>query len=413
MSTSYARPEQAVILAGGRGTRLRPLTDLWPKPMVRFHGRPFLEYLLLELKRNGFRRVLILGGYRPQAIVDYFGDGQRLGLSIKYSISPEDYETGARIRSAAGLIEPSFMLLYCDNFWPMPFAAMWQRFRDAQAPAMITVYRNADGYTRSNLKLDSRQCVSVYDKTRVAVELAGVDIGFAIIDKSVLELLPSSNVSFEAEVYPRLVEQGRLAAFLTEHRYYSVGSIDRLPTTEVFLARRPCILLDRDGVLNVGPPKAEYVKSWSEWTWLDGAKQALGLLSRHGYRLIVITNQPGIARGQLTLAMMHDIHRRMADEASAAGGLIEAVYFCPHGWDDGCDCRKPKPGLLYAAQRDFALDLSRCLYIGDDERDEQAAKSAFCPFQPVTLAVSLLEVARSLIVAGPPQISATANIARS
>jgi histidinol-phosphate phosphatase family protein len=392
---SLERPRQAVILAGGLGTRLRPLTDIWPKPMTLFNGKPFLEYLLRELAAQGFERALLLVGYRAESIQAYFGDGSDFDIAIEYSVSPIEFETGARIRAAADKIDPLFMLLYCDNYWPMPFDAMWAVFQEKSPMAMVTVYRNADGYTRSNLRIEDGW-IALYDKTRKAENLAGVDIGFIVMHKDVLALMPEGNVSFEATVYPQLVAKRALAAFTTDHRYYSVGTVDRLPTTAAFLARRPTILLDRDGVLNVRPPRADYVKHWGEWCWCEGALEALSLLGKAGCRLLVVSNQPGIARGFMTEETLHDIHWRMVDEAAAVGARLEAIYYCPHNWDEGCECRKPKPGMLFRAQRDFALDLSRCFYIGDDERDEMAANAAFCPFRYVTEEASLLDVVRSL-----------------
>lgn len=391
-----ARPRQAVILAGGLGTRLRPLTDVWPKPMTLFHGKPFLEYLLLSLRGQGFERVLLLVGYRAEAIRSYFADGARLGMKITYSESPVEFDTGARLRAAANLIDPLFMLFYCDNYWPMPFDAMWAQFKAHDVRAMVTVYKNEDGYTRSNLKIEDGR-VSVYDKSRTAEGLQGVDIGYIILHKDVLEMIPEGNASFEASVYPQLVSANAMAAFETRHRYYSVGNVERLPVTERFLSPRPTILLDRDGVLNVRPPRADYVKKWSEWHWLEGALEGLSLLGTAGYRLLVISNQPGIARGAMSEQDLWDIHRRMADEAAAAGARIEAIYYCPHNWDDGCSCRKPQPGMLFKAQKDFVLDLSRCVFLGDDERDEAAAIAAFCPFMYVDDKHPLLHRARELL----------------
>ena len=102
-------------------------------------------------------------------------------------------------------------------------------------------------------------------------------------------------------------------------------------------------------------------------------------LKQEGYKLIVATNQPGIARNMLTEAALKELHGRMCSELSEAGASLDAIYYCPHGWDEGCFCRKPRPGLLYQAQRDFHLDLTKTLYVGDDERDLQAGQAAGCP----------------------------------
>ena len=378
------RPKQAVILAGGRGTRLAPLTDTMPKAMIRFHGRPFLEYLIEMLREQGFERVLLLLGYLPDQIIEHFGDGKDFGLRIEYQVSPVDDETGTRLRRARPRLDPQFLLLYCDNYWPMDFSCLWATYLAAGCKALVTVYDNEDGYTRDNLLIGGDGRVALYDKARTAPGLKGVDIGFLILDRSILELLPDDgNPSFEAVTYPLLVRNRELAAFVTGHRYYSVGTHARLPSTDAFLARPRMVLLDRDGTLNVRMPPAQYVRSWREWTWLPGALRALTKLTAAGYGIAIVTNQPGIARGALTLADLEAIHQRMIEEASAASARIDAVYYCPHNWDEGCTCRKPKPGLLFRAQKDFNLDLSRTCFIGDDDRDGEAAAAAGARFVKV------------------------------
>lgn len=394
---SSTRPTQAVILAGGRGTRLRPISDTRPKPMVEIHGKPFLEYMVEMLREQGFERILLLLGYLPEVVQDYFGDGRRWGVRIDYSVTAFEDNTGRRVRLAAPLLDPVFMLLYCDNYWPMRFDRMWQRFTAAGAPAMITVYSNKDGYTKSSVRVGADGYVAVYDKTCTAPGLQGVEISYAIMRKQVLELLPEGNVLLEEALYPRLAERGELLAYVTDHRYYSAGALHRLPITEAFFAGRPAVLLDRDGVLNRKPPRAHYVRRWEEFEWLPGALEALRLLREANYRIIVVTNQAGIARGMLREEDLLDIHRRMDADIRRSGGGLDAIYYCPHHWDEGCECRKPKPGMLFQAQHTFNLDLRRTPFIGDDETDARAADEAGCPWIPVTPERSLLSIVRELV----------------
>ena len=391
------RPKQAVILAGGRGQRLRPLTDTCPKPMIEFHGKPFLAYLLELLREQGFERVLLLLGYLPEVIQRACGDGRQWGLQIHYVVSAVEDDTGRRLKLAAAQVDPIFCFLYCDNYWPMPFERMWRQYTDTGVEGLLTVYRNRDRYTRDNVRVDHAGFVVAYDKERTAADLQGVDIGFGIFRREVLDLLPDENVSFERIVYPTLVAERKLQAFLTDHRYYSVSSHERLAITEAFLARRPTVIVDRDGVLNRKPPRAQYVRSWEEWEWLPGALDALRLLTAAGIQVIVISNQAGIARGAMTVADVEAIHQRMVQEIHTAGGRVDAVYYCPHGWEEGCECRKPKPGMLFQAQREFHLDLSRTPFLGDDERDGQAAEAAGCPWIQVTDNHSLLVVVQELL----------------
>lgn len=398
---------QAVILAGGRGSRLRPLTDTIPKPMVPFHGRPFLAYLLDQVRDQGIQEVILLVGYLANQIRDYFGDGAGYGLTIRYVESPVGVETGQRLREATPLLAPHFLLMYCDNYWPMQLPPMWDAFQRSGAPALVTIYRNRDGYTRSNVRVDEQGFVRAYDPQRTASHLQGVEIGYAILDRGVLDSLPEGNVRFEHTVYPTLVSRHLLSAYQTDHRYYSVGSHQRLSQTEAFLAPQRAVILDRDGVLNRRPPRAKYVCHWDEFHWLPGAKQALRLLKEAGNRLIVVTNQPGIARGMLAEPELNEIHHQMKAELSEAGAPLEAIYFCPHGWDEGCFCRKPQPGMLFQAQQDFHLDLTRTLFIGDDERDMQAGQAAGCPTALVSEDdTSLLSVVEEYLSSARLKVSA-------
>ncbi len=230
------RPRQAVILAGGRGTRLRPLTDDLPKPMAPVNDRPFIAYLVDQLREQGFERILMLLGYRADAVIAHFGDGRDYGVEIDYSVLPAEAETGTRIKNGYESIDSLFFLMYCDNYGPVDFTEMWRFYSANDWSAQVVVYRNRDGLTRSNLKVGPDGRVVVYDKTRRSEGLAGVDIGFLILDRSVLDLLPDGNPSFEATVYPALILQGNLGAYETDQRYYSIGSLERLRETERHLA---------------------------------------------------------------------------------------------------------------------------------------------------------------------------------
>jgi D-glycero-D-manno-heptose 1,7-bisphosphate phosphatase len=260
----------------------------------------------------------------------------------------------------------------------MPMDKMWRRVEETKVPMMVTVYANKDHYTKSVLKVDDAGYVVAYDKTRKTPDLQGTEISYAIVRKELLRLLPETNISLEETLFPSLIQNRQLAAFVTEHRYYSVGDTLRLPITEEFLARRPAIILDRDGVLNEKAPRANYVRSWAEFKWLPGARESLRELRQAGFRVIIVSNQAGIGRGAMSEDDLMVIHRQMVKETEQAGGRIDAIYYCPHDWDEGCECRKPKPGMLFQAQHDFNLDLSRTLFIGDDERDAQAAMAAGC-----------------------------------
>jgi D-glycero-D-manno-heptose 1,7-bisphosphate phosphatase len=131
------------------------------------------------------------------------------------------------------------------------------------------------------------------------------------------------------------------------------------------------IFIDRDGVINEN--RADHVKSWEEFRFIEGSREALAQLTHAGHRLIVCTNQGAIARGLVSIEMVEDIHRRMIEEIAAAGGAIERVYYCPHSKHGYCACRKPRPGMLLRARNELGVNLREAVFIGDSVTDVQAA----------------------------------------
>jgi D-glycero-D-manno-heptose 1,7-bisphosphate phosphatase len=387
---------QAVILAGGLGTRLHPVTLHMPKPLIPVAGRPFIDHLLIMLKNQGIEEVVMLLGYRADMVMDHLGDGSVFGLRIRYSVRSVEDDTGERLKKATEYLSDEFLLMYCDNYWPMNLTRLYRNFRDSGCPAQVTVYTNTDGYTRSNLMTDADGNVRVYDKSRTCGGLNGVDIGFALLRRDVMGLIPDGNVNFEGSVYPGLALSGRLAAFRTDHRYYSIGDLKRVPLTEAFITGKPAAFLDRDGVLNERPPRKDYVKRPEEFQWKPGAVDAVQILKRKGYRVFVVTNQAGIARGIMTEGDLADVHAVMTQTLEAEGANLDGIYHCPHGWDEGCSCRKPRPGMLYQAQKDHGLDLSRSILIGDEDTDIQAGEAAGCLTFKVSDTDSLLDIVNRL-----------------
>ena len=311
---------QAVILAGGQGLRLRPLTNTIPKPMVPIRGRPFLEYLIERLRENGITDVVLLTGYMADKISGYFGDGSRLGINIRYSVGAVEDDTGTRIRNASEFLRERFLLLYCDNYWPLDLEALDAFHRAQGGLATMTVWRNSGRMRKNNVRVDGEGFVTGYDRKRRAPDLNGLDIGFFVLEKRSLDPLPPDNFSFEDVVLPRLIAGRRLAGFMTDHRYYSIGSPDRLPETEEFLRPRKIILLDRDGVINERPPRGEYVKNIGELKFLPGAFDALRLLKTAGFEIYIVSNQAGVGRGIMQDKEVEEINAYLMREAGRAGG---------------------------------------------------------------------------------------------
>jgi D-glycero-D-manno-heptose 1,7-bisphosphate phosphatase len=161
---------------------------------------------------------------------------------------------------------------------------------------------------------------------------------------------------------------------------------------------RRAVFLDRDGVINENLD-GSYVHCWADFRFLPGALEAVAALSRAGYAVVVVTNQAGIARGRMTEAALRAIHDQMIAAVAAAGGRLDAVLYCPHHPDDGCACRKPRPGLFYRAAAELGLDLARSAFVGDTVTDLQAGLAAGC--RPILVLTGLGRRARELAAADP------------
>jgi len=140
------------------------------------------------------------------------------------------------------------------------------------------------------------------------------------------------------------------------------------------IAKQRFVILDRDGTIN--QDSDQFIKSPDEWRPIPGSLEAIALLNKHGYKVVVITNQSGLARGLFDSATLAAIHDKMKTMVQAKGGQIEAIYFCPHGADDNCHCRKPKPGLFQQFIQDYQIGPDKLFCIGDSLRDIQAARAA-------------------------------------
>ena len=316
---------QAVILAGGLGTRLKPFTLNHPKPMIPVNGKPFLVYLIELLKKNGIKEVIILTGYLSEKIENYFGDGTKFGIRIKYSYTPflndsgEENKSGIRLKNAVNMLDNYFLLLYCDNYWPLELKKIESYYKTHPSEVLVTVYSNKDNSTKNNILVNKGYIIK-YDKERKDTNLNGVDIGFFIVNKKALNLLPKTNSVFETIVIPNLISQKKLSGFITDQKYYSIGDPNKAKITAKFLAPKKIVFLDRDGVINKKAPKAEYIKNWSEFEFLPGSLEAIKLLKSKGYKVFVISNQSGIARGMMTIKNLNLIHENMQKEVKKNGG---------------------------------------------------------------------------------------------
>ncbi len=230
---------QAVILAGGRGERLRPLTDNVPKPMVPVHGRPYLAYQLDELKRQGIADVVLLTGYLGETIENYFGDGTASGMRLRYSREPSPLGTGGALKLAEPLLAEDFLLIYGDSYLPIRYAEAIERLRATEAEALVVALENTPAVVDvpNNMALGADGFVARYEKgAGAAAGLTHVEAGVLVLTRRLVRRIPAGRVvSLEQEFFPQLIAARQLAAFATTRRFYDIGTPSRLKEIEAVL----------------------------------------------------------------------------------------------------------------------------------------------------------------------------------
>ncbi len=224
---------QAVILAGGLGSRLRPITETMPKPMVPVAGVPYLEYQLRELARQEIRDIVLLTGYLGHQIEDYFGTGEQLGIRLRYSQEPQPLGTGGALRLALPLLDEEFLVIYGDSYLPIDYSAVLVKLRSSGAEGVVVVYNNrlSDTSVKNNIDLDENDYVTRYEKD--GEHLSYVDAGVLGFRRSALAGPSESGVSsLETETFPKLISRRLLLGYPTGQRFYDIGTLERLKTIE-------------------------------------------------------------------------------------------------------------------------------------------------------------------------------------
>lgn len=228
---------QVAILAGGLGTRLRPITERIPKPMVPVAGEPFLHWQLLDLKRQGYTDVLLLVAYLGEQVRAHFGDGRSLGMNIYYAFEPEPMGTGGALKNALPKLTEEFVLLNGDSFLRAPLDEMVRAFQSGEYDALISSYDNRDPVpviTNLKLKPGNGEVLRVADYCKDAGPERGfdrIDSGIYIMKRRLLEECPRERFAL-ADLWPPLIERGRLGAFEVQERFYDIGTPERLKEFE-------------------------------------------------------------------------------------------------------------------------------------------------------------------------------------
>lgn len=233
--------EQAVIFAGGRGLRLRPITDKIPKPMAPINGVPFLDYLINSIIQVGINRILLLVGYKKNVIINRYGYSPGKDVKIKYSIGKVADLTGRRLLNAYELLDRYFLLLYGDNYWPIELGQMLRLYNAKGAKVLTTIFSNKQGTgeygKENNVEVGQDGFIKRYDKKRNTPALSGVDIGYFILDKSVIPKDLAGNVSFEEDIVPGFISQKQMLGYVTDVQYYYITDIQSLKKFETAAAK--------------------------------------------------------------------------------------------------------------------------------------------------------------------------------
>ena len=227
--------KQAVILAGGRGKRLLPLTKNLPKPMAPINNIPFLSYLISSLKKKGIKKILLLVGYKSKKIIKFYNNNK--DIQINFNFSSIKSNTGKRVLNAYNYLDSEFLLLYGDNFWVPNITKMYKKFKNSNAIISTTVFNNKLGTAEygkeNNIYVKTNSIVEKYDKNRNDRKLNAVNIGFSIIKKKFLKnFKEKKNYSFENDILIKAIKLKKLIAYRTNRQYFSITNLKMLEKFE-------------------------------------------------------------------------------------------------------------------------------------------------------------------------------------
>ena len=390
---------QAVILAGGMGTRISTATINMPKPLIKIDNKPFIFYLIKQLDDASIDQVLILSGYMSDEFdhfIKHFQNNFKCRIiNIK---SDPSLNTGARLISSLNFLESRFLLLYGDNYVPFNLKKYIKNYFFKSKDNFISAYFNEDNYSNSNISLDKNNYCTNYEKS---IENEFVDIGYFILNKDDIDFkIKDTSLHLGREIIKPLISKRKLLVNTIFQKYYTVGTIERFIRFRDFInqSKTKFIFIDRDGVLNKKPSKGCYVTSYDQFFWKKGSLEALRILKKNNYKIVLITNQAGVARRKLSIQNLNKIHQKMCSEIRKNGGEIEYIYYCPHHWDEKCFCRKPEPGLLTKAAYELGIDLSKTLFFGDSDSDKEASEKVGTKFKLITEKNSLLDQVKKLFI---------------
>ncbi|BAO75045.1 HAD-IIIA family hydrolase [Winogradskyella sp. PG-2] len=386
-----------VIIAGGKGTRLG-LKEI-PKPMVVINGKPLLEHQINLAKRYGLSDIYILSGYLSSVIIDHFGDGANFGVNITHVVEDKPLSTAGAVKQLEGLIEDRFMVFYGDTIMDIDLANFIDfDLKNRDAIGSILVHPNDHPYDSDLIEVNENNRVTAFLSKPHKENLMYsnmVNAALYILSPKVFEYIASNKASdFGKHIFPQLVETENLYAYKTTEYIKDMGTPDRFVKVEKDLVsgkvsrlnrskKQKAVFLDRDGVIN---KEVDQLTNIEDFELIDGTIRAIKSLNKSDYIVIVITNQPVIAKGFITVEQLQSIHKKMDMLLGNEGAFLDDLFYCPHHPKVGfegeitalkieCKCRKPKPGMLLKAAQQYNIDLKNSWFVGDRYTDIAAGKS--------------------------------------
>lgn len=386
--------DQAVVLVGGFGTRLGALTDATPKPLLEVAGVPFVHHVLRAVAAAGVADILLLAGHLGDQVAATF-DGQRLGgARIRVRVEPAPLGTAGGLRHFAGDLADRFFVLNGDSYFDFDLNRLAATLSGGGsgdggggATAVVALKAMADcrryGRVVTEPAAADGRVTAFLEKDPTADGPGLINAGVYAFDRTVIGLIPPGGASMEQHVLPVLAAAGRLQAVVGDGYFIDIGIPDALAAARVDLPRRlrrPAVFFDRDGVLN---HDSGYTHRIADLRLIDGAVAAVRRCNAAGRWVFVVTNQAGVARGLYDEAAVHAFHGALQRALRSAGAHVDAFYHCPHhpggtvaGYARDCDCRKPKPGMIEQALREWPVERAASVLIGDRPSDIDAARAA-------------------------------------
>lgn len=389
---------KAVILAGGLGKRLESVNKYIPKPMTLICGKPVLERQVEMLKKEGVKEFVFIVGHLSEKIEEYFKDGSSLGVSISYYKETEPLGTAGALFHLN--LKEDFLLCNGDLIFNFCLEEMVKFHKGKKALATLLTHPNNHPYDSTLLSVCEGECVTeLIPKDNKPFAYSNLcNAGIQIVSPELLRLYDfSGKADFDKDIIKPAIKTGRIYSYKCAEYVKDMGTPERLKATENDIKSglveakysknlQKAIFLDRDGTINI---HKGYITDPKDMELIPGAAEAISKFNSAGYLVIVVTNQPVIARGECSFETLAEIHNRMETLLGEKGAYVDAIYFCPHHPDGGfageikelkirCDCRKPAPGLLLKAQKDFNIDMSKSFMAGDSIRDIEAGQRAGC-----------------------------------